>query len=594
MDEFDDLQRLASLRASGLGAAADPAFDRITALVRRLLGVPVSLVSLVTDTEQVFPGQSGLTGHVAETRRTPLSHSFCQHVVVSGEPLVIPDARVDVRVRDSLAIPDLGVVGYLGYPICDADGRTLGSLCAIAHEPRTWTDEEQSLLSELAEMAGSELRLRHAAAALNVSLHRSKLLQQVGEAVGATLDSQEAVARLSRLMVPALAEWCTVGLVDRDGAPQLQVGRHAEARMSAHVQEIADAQTVAGDASPQRRAVLTGEPVQTSGPDLSALVGTSHLQLMPGCALTVALGRWGYLTLGRGCDQPFTSLDTEQLLDLGRRVGLALENADLYREQRNSAEALQRSLLTDVPEPDHLHIEARYVPAGRVAQVGGDWYDAFLQTDGSSVLVVGDVMGHDMQAAGMMGQVRNILRGVVHDKLEPPAQLVTRVDRALQLLQVETLATLVVARIEQTPAERAQGLRRMVWANAGHPPPVLIRPDGTVQLLETVGEMLVGFDVDAARTDHEVVLEVGSTVLLYTDGLVERRLTGVDQGLVRLRQALGALAHLPLDELVDQLLERLSDGLPEDDVALVGLRLFPEDQPRPAEAGPEDVPDLVP
>jgi serine phosphatase RsbU (regulator of sigma subunit) len=135
----------------------------------------------------------------------------------------------------------------------------------------------------------------------------------------------------------------------------------------------------------------------------------------------------------------------------------------------------------------------------------------------------------------------------------------------------------------------------MRWANAGHLPPIVINPDGTVaELAAWRGDLLLGVDPEAQRQESVVTLDRGATVLLYTDGLIERRDADLDAGMVRLRATLIELAHLPLEELLDEVLERLVDGHPEDDVALVAVRLHRLDRPRPAEAGPERVPPDVP
>jgi hypothetical protein len=162
-------------------------------------------------------------------------------------------------------------------------------------------------------------------------------------------------------------------------------------------------------------------------------------------------------------------------------------------------------------------------------------------------------------------------------------------------LQMRTLATAAVARFEQTPDELERGITRMRWANAGHLPPLVVNPDGTVaELASWKGDLLLGVDPDARRRESVVTLDRGSTVLLYTDGLVERRDADLDAGMIRLRDAVIELADLPLEELLDELIERLVHGRPEDDVALVAVRLHRQDQPRPAEAGPNRVPPNVP
>jgi len=159
-----DPARLAGLRATGLlDAGADPAFDRLAALAARLLDAPVALVTLVDADRQVFLSCPGLTGPFADAGETPLSHSFCAHVVDRREPLVISDAREEPLVRDNLAVPDLGVVAYLGVPIGGPDGQVLGSFCAIDHRPRHWTADQVALLADLAASVESEIALRAAA-----------------------------------------------------------------------------------------------------------------------------------------------------------------------------------------------------------------------------------------------------------------------------------------------------------------------------------------------------------------------------------------------------------------------------------------------
>jgi serine phosphatase RsbU (regulator of sigma subunit) len=134
----------------------------------------------------------------------------------------------------------------------------------------------------------------------------------------------------------------------------------------------------------------------------------------------------------------------------------------------------------------------------------------------------------------------------------------------------------------------------MRWAHAGHLPPLAVNPDGSVAELATgKGDLLLGVDPDALRRESVVTLDRGSTVLLYTDGLIERRDADLDAGLIRLRNTVAELADRPLEELLDEVLERLVDGHPEDDVALVAVRLHRQDRPRPAEAGPVEVPPNV-
>ncbi len=282
--------------------------------------------------------------------------------------------------------------------------------------------------------------------------------------------------------------------------------------------------------------------------------------------------------------------------DLTDRLAAQAQAAQLRRleqraaEERALSDRLQQALLTPPPEPDHLHVVVRYQPAARGAQVGGDWYDAFLQPDGATVLVIGDVVGHDSRAAAAMGQLRGLLRALAYDSGEDLPEVLTRVEHAAEGLAVATMATAVLARVERHPDVPVAGTRVLRWTNAGHPPPVVLLPDGTTTVLDSRPELMLGVDPGAVRTEHRAELPDGCTLLLYTDGLVERPGTDLDEGTAALRAALSDLGDLPLEELCTALLDRLVPGHGADDVALVAVRAHPEDRPRPAEAGPNRLP----
>ena len=236
---------------------------------------------------------------------------------------------------------------------------------------------------------------------------------------------------------------------------------------------------------------------------------------------------------------------------------------------RSLAETLQRSLLTAPPQGERLSITVRYQPAAEEAQVGGDWYYAFEGADGRMTLVVGDVAGHDRDAAAAMAQVRNVLRGIGQALEAPPGQVLTTLDQALDRLLLSSTATAVLCHTWPAPEPGAFHLH---WSNAGHPPPLLLHPDGTAELLSRAPELLLGVDPGSERADHGILLMPGATLVLYTDGLVERKGQDLDEGLERLRCAGAELARLSPDELCDALLDRLAAGA-ADDVALLVLRL---------------------
>jgi sigma-B regulation protein RsbU (phosphoserine phosphatase) len=244
------------------------------------------------------------------------------------------------------------------------------------------------------------------------------------------------------------------------------------------------------------------------------------------------------------------------------------------RSALTTAETLQRHLLGAPPSIPQLPTAVRYLPAGRHAQVGGDWYDAFLLADGVTVLAIGDVAGHDASAAATMAQVRGMLRAIAQSTAGSPATVLSVLDQVLADLDLPTLMTVVVATIER----RDDGSACLCWSNAGHPPPVLARADGRTALLAPPPERLLGVAAGAHRTDHTEVLHPGDTLLLYTDGLVERRRVPLDDGFAWLVGELDTIAREPLEALCDELLSELG-GRVDDDVAILALRLSDPGQP---------------
>ncbi len=243
------------------------------------------------------------------------------------------------------------------------------------------------------------------------------------------------------------------------------------------------------------------------------------------------------------------------------------EEAAAARAVLDTARTLQRHLLGPPPTLPTLHSAARYVPASRHAQVGGDWYDGFCLPDGGTVLVIGDVAGHDAEAAATMAEARGMLRGIAGTGPPSPAAVLTGLDRVLTDLGVPTLITVVVAAVHG-----GEGAVTLRWSNAGHPAPLLVRSDGTPELLARSPEPLLGIAPSSVRLDHELSLHPGDTVLFYTDGLVERREWDLDEGTDWLVGQLRQRGREPLDELCDGLLNELGGGT-EDDVALLAVRV---------------------
>lgn len=209
---LDDPHRLAALHATGLlDSPTEESFDRLTRLASRLLGTPVALVSLVDDERQFFKSQVGLREPWASERQTALSHSFCQHVVASGEPLVISDARADETVAGNPAIDDLGVVAYAGYPIRTQTGTVVGSFCVIDEQPRNWAPDELQTLADLTASVVAEVELRAAIrGTVQAYEERAGLARDVHDLILQCLATAKLALELGRL--PALEAALTEGI----------------------------------------------------------------------------------------------------------------------------------------------------------------------------------------------------------------------------------------------------------------------------------------------------------------------------------------------------------------------------------------------
>ncbi|WP_380160993.1 SpoIIE family protein phosphatase [Kineococcus sp. R86509] len=259
------------------------------------------------------------------------------------------------------------------------------------------------------------------------------------------------------------------------------------------------------------------------------------------------------------------------------RIGSERVAEDEVRAVRRMAETLQRSLLTQPPLREGLQLATRYQPAARGAQVGGDWFDAFPTRSGGTVLVVGDVSGHDQTAAAAMSQVRNLVRGISYDGDDRPANLLARLDQAMAGLGLETLTTAVLAVLD-APVNGVAG-RRLRWANAGHLPPLLRHPDGRVERLGPSGDLLLGLDPTTVRREHTVTLVPGDVLVLYTDGLVERRDGDLDDGIATVADALAAPDGVTAGAWADFLLGTLGPAGTADDTALLVVRIETDTSP---------------
>ncbi|WP_413470918.1 SpoIIE family protein phosphatase [Streptomyces peucetius] len=438
-----------------------------------------------------------------------------------------------------------------------------------------------SLHREAAEQRATHL------AALEELTERLTMVAEISAVLSSTLDVPKMLHRLVRLLVPELADWAAVDLHDPDQSPDMRRiavrTRDEEGRAddllgplpalletpssSALVRVMRGSKPLRLDADDPSRG--SEQPLAPAHRELFDRLGGHSAVVVP---LSTRRQVFGALTVGRTGDRPScTEAELLVLADIGRRAGLVLDNARLFDRQRHVAETMQRQLLTPLPQVDHLQMAARYQPAQSAAEIGGDWYDAFLLADGVTTMVIGDVVGHDLQAAAHMAEVRNMLRALAWDRQEPPSLIMRRLDEAMTHTSDAPMATAVFARVEGPEG----GPWELHWVNAGHPPPLLVTPDGHACFLEEGHGPLLGMNsalhLGLDWPDARRELPARSTLLLYTDGLVESRHRSIDAGLAQLRRHAAALAHRDVEDFCDELLTRIDPS--GDDVALLALRI---------------------
>jgi serine phosphatase RsbU (regulator of sigma subunit) len=381
-----------------------------------------------------------------------------------------------------------------------------------------------ALHAELAEASDEQKRLlaaeRSARDQAEAARNRLTFLSTASARLMTSLNQEEIFARLQDLLVPGHADAVEVWLTGEDGHLCASDGRDAAAPDTVLL------------AAARRRPT-----------DALAEEGQLALPLLTGS------GPIGVLLLRRA--EPLDADDEVLLGELARRVAASLDNARRFERERDTAGTLQRAMLTELPEAPGMELTARYLPATRGMNVGGDWYDVFSRGDGEFIGVVGDVTGHGIHAAVMMGQLRTALRAYALEE-RSPALLLERLHRLLGHLEPDLFATAVIVRFRPGDPE-------VVMAGAGHPPPLWRDGEGRAEAVRLPSGGMLGLPVELTYTDHTVELPPGTALLLYTDGLVERRGESIDDGIARLVEGFGGPPYWRggPDQAADDLLDAM-------------------------------------
>jgi serine phosphatase RsbU (regulator of sigma subunit)/anti-sigma regulatory factor (Ser/Thr protein kinase) len=461
--------------------------------------------------------------------------------------------------------------GWVVLPLKTAAG-VRGALHLAFREPRELGEDERRWLQTVVSQCGQALERSRLYDAELLLRRRSERLQAMTAALSNALTRTDVatvvVAEIAEAM-GADGAALVVSSDERRPVPPLASDGYADEGELTWLAVSSDGRTPASRAVRRRTSLFYGsqDELVAAFPDLAAdLERTGHSSFL---FLPLVAGRRARALLAVSWATPY-ALATEErrfVEALAGQAAQALDRATSYETEQTIAETLQRSVLpVSLPALDGLDLAARYLPGTAELDVGGDWFDAIPLHDGRLGLVVGDVVGKGVQAAATMAQLRNGLRAFSLDRLKP-SSAVARLNRLANEVVDTAFATVVYVVVDPEA-----GVAR--FTAAGHPPPLVAFPDGRVELLEGGRGLPLGASHDSSYSHGVVELPVGSVILLYTDGLVERRDRPIDEGLDRLVEAVRDGPRDP-DALVEHVIERLV-GTAErgDDVALLAVRLL--------------------
>jgi serine phosphatase RsbU (regulator of sigma subunit)/anti-sigma regulatory factor (Ser/Thr protein kinase) len=505
------------------------------------------------------------------------------HVIATGESELQSDVHgsplIDIESEEGHLYESLSPRSYMIVPMV-ARGRTIGALTFLStRDGLHYGPVDLDLAHHLARrfaLAADNARLYQEA---EEARERLTFLARASELMSKTLDLEQTLEQVAYLTVPRLADWCGIELVGDDGSIRNAAVAHVDPEKVKFAEDLRrrfpldpEAPTGVPNVIRTGRSELypeiTDEMLQRAVNDPEQLqifreVGFSSVMVVPLIARARTLGTLSlvYAETGRRYDEE----DLRFAEDLARRAAIAVDNARLYTQEHHAVVTLQQSLLPrQLPDIHGMEFAARYLPATSELDVGGDWYDAIALGDGNVGIVIGDVAGHGLEAAAVMGQFRNALRAYALDG-RGPAAAVERLNRLTRTFEQNDMATLVYGEFDATS-------NNMSFVRAGHPPPLLRGPDGRVTAVNGQGSLPVGVSPSAHYEASVVELTPDTTLLLYTDGLVERRGEALEDGIARLERVL-ADAPAPLEALCDHVIEAAApDRERADDIALLAIR----------------------
>ena len=454
----------------------------------------------------------------------------------------------------------------------------------VSNNPLRWVTYVVNLTARQRaeeERAELETRERIARAEADGAKERVAFLLQAGDLVAAAQDRHELLQHAAQLVVHSLADFCLVFLPGPDGVLRAISIAHREPGGGVGFSDLRGEPVPALGTWTVKTAYLTGTThlVRGAADQMAAHIrGSPPLRdivarVRPGDVLVAPLvaggDALGVLAVGRSADHPgFADTDIAVLEELARQTAVGLVNAATSARDHTVAETLQRSVLPDsLPTIPGLDLAVRYLPGTAGVDVGGDWYDAFPLDGGRVGLVIGDVVGHNIGSASVMGQMRQLLRAYAVDAMQP-ADVLQRTARAQARLLPDALATVVYALLDPATGE-------LSYANAGHPPPVWASASGQIGYLDDTSGVMLGVPGEAEFTVGRRTLDPGTSLLFYTDGLIEDRRRDITDGLSALAGVMGQAPSLSAEKTCATVKAALLGDTPRaDDVCLLAVRFL--------------------
>ena len=577
------LRRLASVTSELLAADDVEAVSAIvTDHMMKAAGATAASLSLLVDEETL--ALMALRGGLEETASRWATYPLASNVPTAesartGRPVLVRRDDVDERYPAIGGIAD-GTGSILCLPLVVAGGRVLGAVSLSFPGRRELSEAEHLFLRLLADTCAMTLDRVEAQRAARDREAKLSFLAEASAKLASDLDYEATLTAVAELAVPWFADWCAISLAE-DGVLRTIAVAHTHPELIALVHELQERYPTDPTSDRGGYGVLRSGESQLVPDVTDDLLAQSaqdeeHLELMRAlnlrsgmsCALKVAERTFGVITwvAGEG-GRRFTEDDLAFGEDLAQRAAIAIDNAQLHSQIRTAALELQRAVLPErLPEIEGWSASIRYLPAGRT-DAGGDFYDVVPLEDGRLAMFVGDVMGRGVAAASVMAQMRAAIRTLV--AVDPtPTSVMAGMDRVFDALHLEQLVTMVYAVAD--PA-----LDHLQVINAGHPPPVLLAADGQIELLEHPSTLILGVG-GGKRAVRSAEFRPGDRLLLYTDGLVERRGEDADTALARLIAALQTPRSGDTDEWLFAVVEELRDPTRDDDVAALLVARDPD------------------